>query len=592
MAKPLYESKFEAQDAGFVEALRQERDMPQLAKFAARWMADGRAWAHEQMFRYLDLPWDSAGHQPLIKRLFKWAEEKQNDELMAAFGTGCDRLVRRVRRKRFHYDWKTRSSWEETILVTPRDTLVAGPNTRHYRNPRTGGWIKDVPLKKPARGKLFSYHTKYYLRRRAWRYFRWLAYKRPNDYPLAIARALILYRDDDLELGENLLDSWTLMQACFGNQEALEFGTSLIKIRPGRTLGELSPAPRFLELWQKPESSDVLLLLVLEARSRTIRVWSIEMLRAHHAAKLQKLSAGELLELLTHREEDVQQFAAELLEKAEGLESWPLAHWMKLLELKNLTVLETICRVMAAKVSGERLTLEDCIRLAALEPTPIARMGFGYLKSRKMTTPEDRARLTALSEAECLAIAGEIAAWALPLVGEARFYQRDNVLPFFDSLSLPIRNAAWEWLLKDAEVTNISAYEDPVFWCRLLETPFDDVRQQLIEVLDRRSERSFPRPDTKALSPIWCSVLAGVHRGGRQKLKAIHQMTKAIQKHPEQSDSLLPVLALALRSVRGPEMREALAAVTELSANHPELAKAIVGHLPEVEMQPIGETVW
>lgn len=592
MAKLSYESLFEAQDAGFVEALRAESDMPRLAKFVARWMADGRAWAHDQMFRYLDLPWDSPGHQPVIKRLFKWAEAQQNDELMAAFATGCDRLVRRVRRKRWQYDWRTQTSWEETVLVSPHDTLALGQKSRDYRNPRTGGKVPGHPAKKNARGKLFSYHTRHYLRRRAWRYFRWLAYRRPNDYPLAIARALILYRDEDLELGENLLDSWTLMQACFRQHPALEFGSSLIKIRPGRTLGELSPSPRFLELWQKPESSDVLLLMVLEARSRTMRVWSIEMLRTHHALRLQKLSSEELLELLTHSQDEVQQFAAELLEKAEGLERWPLSTWMPLLEIKNLTVLETICRVMAAKVSGERLSLDDCLRLSTLEPTPNARLGFGYLKSRAITSAEDRVKLTLLSEAQCLAIAGDIAAWALPILGEAKFYQRDNVLPFFDSLSLPIRKASWEWLLKDSETTNAQAYEDPVFWCRLLETPFDETRQQLIEVLDQRSERSFPRPDTKALTPIWCSVLAGVHRGGRQKLKAIHQMTVALEKHADQVEALLPVLALALRSVRGPEMREALAAVARLTTADSALSSAIQNHLPEIVMQPIGETVW
>jgi hypothetical protein len=83
-----------------------------------------------------------------------------------------------------------------------------------------------------------------------------------------------------------------------------------------------------------------------------------------------------------------------------------------------------------------------------------------------------------------------------------------------------------------------------------------------------------------------------VHRGGRQKLKAIHQMTKALEKHPDHAEALLPVLSLALRSIRGPEMREALAAVAQLSTTNEGLKTAIQNHLPEVEMQPVGETVW
>jgi hypothetical protein len=409
---------------------------------------------------------------------------------------------------------------------------------------------------------------------------------------LAIARSLILYRDEDLEQGEYLLDSWTLMQACFGKHSAVEFGTSLIKLRPERTLGELSPAPRFLELWQKPESCDVLLLLVLEARSRPMRVWAIEMLKAHHAQHLKKLPAEELLELLTSPCEEVQQFAAELLEHAEGLETWPLSVWLPLLETDNLTALETICRVMAAKVTGARLSLADCLRLSTAEPTPVARLGFGYLQARSITLPEDRQSLTALSEAQCQAIAGELAAWALPILGSADVYERDNVLPFFDSLSLPTRKAAWDWLLNESVPSNASAYDDPVFWCRLLETPFDDVRLQLIDVLERRSNRTFPRPDAEALTSVWCGVLAGVHRGGRQKRKAIHQVSVALQKQPSRADSLLPVFALALRSIRGPEMREALAAVTHLVESQPELAASINKHLPEVQMQALGETVW
>ena len=141
--------------------------------------------------------------------------------------------------------------------------------------------------------------------------------------------------------------------------------------------------------------------MVLEARSKAMRTWAIEMLREHHAARLQKLPAEELLELLTHRHDEVQQFAAELLEQAQGLETWPLSTWMRLLETQNLTALETICRVMTAKVSGERLTLADCIRLTIAEPTPVARMGLAFLKKRSIQSPEDRSALVELSEAQC-----------------------------------------------------------------------------------------------------------------------------------------------------------------------------------------------
>ena len=67
----------------------------------------------------------------------------------------------------------------------------------------------------PRGGRLFTNRTRYYLRRRAWRFFRWLGYARPAEYPAAIAPALQHYRDEDLEKGENILDSWALLNICF-----------------------------------------------------------------------------------------------------------------------------------------------------------------------------------------------------------------------------------------------------------------------------------------------------------------------------------------------------------------------------------------
>ena len=69
-----------------------------LAGLADRWKQDPRPWAREQIFKYLAMPMDRPGHHPVVKRLFKHAEAKADDELMAAFLVAFDRLVRRQRR--------------------------------------------------------------------------------------------------------------------------------------------------------------------------------------------------------------------------------------------------------------------------------------------------------------------------------------------------------------------------------------------------------------------------------------------------------------------------------------------------------------
>ena len=128
-----------------------------------------------------------------------------------------------------------------------------------------------------------------------------------------------------------------------------------------------------------------------------------------------------------------------------------------------------------------------------------------------------------------------------------------------------------------------AGYDDPVLWRRLAETPFDDLKLALIDHLALRVK--LPELSADQLAPVWCAVLLGVHRGGRQKLKAVREVAAAIAREPEKSTSLLPVLAVAVRSVRGPEMRAGLAAVMTLLAARPELADAVRARLPELQFQ-------
>jgi hypothetical protein len=578
----LAEEYFNAEDARFVDAIRQVTSSKQLAGFVDRWRRDPRPWARRQIFAYLAQPLDSMGHNVVVKRLFKHAEAAGDDELMAAFLVVFDCLVRRERKRRWHYDWQTGEAWDEEVLATPRNTLPSEPTTTR-RDPWTGRQVK-IPSRIPLKPRLFSHRTRYYLRRRAWRYFRRMGYQRPEAYSGAIARALRAYQDDDLAQGEHILDSWGLVHVCFRGHDALEFGAAKIRLKEGRSLSELTPAPRFADLWRKPESMPVLLGLVTQARSRLVRVWAMQLVKREHEERLADMPPEEILALLDHEDEEIQQFAAALLRANRRLAKLPMETWFRLLEAKGTAALATICEVMQKHVAAERLELGDCIRLACAEPAPVARLGLELLKSRRIESAEDREAIAAVAGARCFATGGELAAWALGILGAPENYDRDVLLRFFDSLQEPVRRSTWEWLNREES----PGYDDPVLWCRLLETPYDELRLRLVDVLERRA--SLPGTGSDALTPVWCAVLLGVHRGGRQKAKATRQIARALEEDPSRAETFLPVLAVAVRSVRAAEVRAGLAAVVRAVEARPELADQVKKHLPELTLEAEGVT--
>jgi len=130
-----------------------------------------------------------------------------------------------------------------------------------------------------------------------------------------------------------------------------------------------------------------------------------------------------------------------------------------------------------------------------------------------------------------------------------------------------------------------AGWTDPVLWSRLSETPFDDVRLRIVDALTLRAEQ--PKLGTDRMELLWVTVLLGVHRGGRQKLKALKQVRDAIATDMQLTNQLLPVLASAVRSIRGPEARAALSSVVTLIAIRPELEPAVASALPELTLSPL-----
>src|SRR5262249_60814426 len=101
--------------------------------------------------------------------------------------------------------------------------------------------------------------------------------------------------------------------------------------------------------------------------------------RRHHRENLSAFTPQQILDLLDHLDEQVQQFAAEMLERSPALANLDLNTWLKLLETRNAAALEIITRLMFQHVKPERLTLDQMVTIANAQPVAVARIGLKFL---------------------------------------------------------------------------------------------------------------------------------------------------------------------------------------------------------------------
>ncbi|MCB9857907.1 MAG: hypothetical protein H6818_19665 [Phycisphaerales bacterium] len=574
---------FAAEDARFYEYLRGVRAPTLLTPLVERLKRDARPWAREQITAYFSEPLDCRGHELVVKRLFKHAEENGLDGIMAVCAVAFDRLVRRVRRKQFHYDAAARRYQQSIRLVCPRNRIaVHAVHDRQSNLPH--GLSYDGYRQKPG-DRLFTYRTRYYLRRRAWRYFRRLGYMHPERYVPAIAQALRCYTDDDFATGENIIDNWSLMHACYFNHAALQFTATQAELKEGQSLGQMLAAPYHLDLWCHTDAFDILIDLLADARSGLIRLWSLEMLRGHHEALLKSLTPARLIPLLSHADERVQGFAAEAFANLDNLSSIGIDDWLSLLDTKSIAALTLICDAMKRHVSLDRLTAEQLVDLACARPAPVAQMGFDMVRKRHEARSLSAKELSRLANVGCAAIASESATWALERLGKMDMFDVDYVSQFFDSLQSGTRAAAMTWLDESS-----LGWNEPALWARLIETPFDDVRFGVVRRLEQRQHLP-GRHEADRLAPLWAAVILGVHRGGRRKPDALRQLVRAIVDDPAQAKRLLPIVVIAVRSIRPAERRAALSAVASMLADAPEQLALVGEMIPELEVPAlIGES--
>ncbi len=642
----LVQELFERGEPSFVDELRKLDDAETLGAFAPRWFADPRPEARRLLLDYLDRPLNAFRHEALVKRLFKLAEAAGDDPLMGAFLVAFDRSVRRVEASRRHYEGQSFATiqeanaladawrdagvesvnvwqnwqkeeyrvwgyWTEPALALPRETTMPrgtlketyDPNswnqkTRRYTtfpvpdwvfklrlNPldfRKGGQIPPEKRKHLDRRRLFSVATRYYLRRRAWRYFRKLGRAHPERYVPAVKSALIRYRDDDADDGIALIDNWSLMHILFHFSPCLAYDDRSFKLAEGHTLAELEPAPAFSPLWDAAPRAHFDLLL--EAKCRAVRSWAIARIRRELAAIAAVCSLEERLGLLEHDDPEVVSLAGDMLRDDPSLRDVPLERWLQLVETANPAALDLLCELMNRLIAPEQVTLTEAVRLAKSRPLPTARLGLAWLQTKSPGNDDECTSLLALTEAESDAVRPEIVRWVANVLSKSEWFQPGWVLEFLDSRHEDVRNEGQRWFREEPRVR-----DDVVIWQRLMETPYDDVRLALIDELEARTRNprgvSLDRADLdpELLRLLWASVLLNIARGSRAKPAVLRQLLARIQSRPTELPRLLPLLAVALRSVRGPEMRAGLSAVVRLAESDATAAKLVAENFPELQ---------
>ena len=484
----LVEELFAAEDDRFVEAIRALNVPGKLIGLVERWRRDRGAWPRRQIKSYFDQPLNAPGHEVVVKRLFKQLEENADDEGVAWCMAAFDRLVRRQRRRRWRYDYAARQGFEVEALHSPDDrTRIEKPAETATHTYRRGGqersydYVAVPAVRNRKNHRLFNYPTRHHLRRRAWRYFRRLGFMHPERHVPGLVPGLMQYRDDDFAKGENILDNWALMHACYGKHPALRFTECTTHLADGHTLAELSPAPYFPELWRETEAFDPLLTLLVDARSSLVRHWALQLIERDHPQLIASLTPQQLLPLLDHADPRVQAFAADAFGKLDNLGHLSVDTWLTLLGGSNPETLGLLCDAFTKNVVPDRLTDDQVLDLAGAAPVPVARLGFNLVQTRHDKTPLPTAQLSRLAEVQCVALADEATRWALEQVQP---HDLNHTSAFFDSPHRPARVAAMDWLQPSPDST--AAWNDPALWARLIETPHDDLRLGVIQKLEQR----------------------------------------------------------------------------------------------------------
>lgn len=553
----LLDEFFASSNDRFFDELLQSRADRKLHGFAPKWFGDSRPWAREMLLRYVDDGCDRPGHRGLVKSLFKLAERAGDDLLMAHFLAAFDRLIAHEVRKLSKFDWETRESYDEYLRIR---------STRE-------------PLRQPRNRKIkrsqFSIYTRQYLQRRALRYFRRLGFRDRARYGKAARVALLLYEDQHLTRPEQMLDAWGLMHLLYHGSPVIVRDPRGIRVADGRKLAEIEPAPMHPQAWHG--RYDELVAMLATAKSLLVRRWVMAWLGSQHGEELRAPDIRHVKRLLWSPHPDVQTFASQLLGRAQGVETLPVVEWLSMLDVDNPTAIPIICELVAKHVSPSRLDLASCIDLACARPAPVAELGLRWAKSKTVATRDDLRTALRLTHAQAANVLEEAVAWLAELLSKEALGTAKDALDLLDARQQLARAAGIRLM---AEQKRFS--DELSLWAALAESPYSDVRAFLVKHLDER----LPALPEHGIHHVWATTLLGVSAGSRTKRRVLRQLAARVAAHPNQASRLLPLMTIALRSVREAERRDALVAIARAAYAQPALRVSIAEHIPELDLFP------
>lgn len=538
-----------------------------LTTLAEPWIADARPEMRRALVEYIDDGCDRWFHRGLVKHLFKAAEKNRDDELMAHFMVAFDRLTRRYAVERTTYERGTVGM----VTVLCSDPLV--PARIHDKAPKARQRQAETPR--------FTRATRRYLARRAFRYFRAIGRTDRARYGRAMRLALPLYEDKHLDTPVRILDSWALVHVLYAWSPVLHRIPTGINVAKGRSLSELTPAPYFKDAWQGALLD--LLDMLARARSRTVRVWTIAWLEASYQAELDAIDVNAIRPLLLSIDEDVARFGSKLFRGAQGLATLAVADWLELLRTENLDVAPVVVLAFEKNVAPKRLSLAQIVDLTGARIAAVAELGLRWAKdavasAKTAISAQDLTALARIASASVEPVRTDGARWLLEILDAAPEKRPEHLRDLFDSRFADVRVLAKDYL-ESRKVADVP------LWFALLESPFDDVRALVV----KHAESWQSQAGIGEIEHLALSVLLAVHRGAGAKQSMLRRIADRAAARPEEAERLLPVLSIALRSVRPPERVGALAALARAAVGHASLRAAVSRHIPELSIS--GEVV-
>lgn len=518
--------------------------------FAYKWLDDPRPFARTALLTYIDDGCDRPHHRALVKHLFKGAEQRADDAIMARFMVAFDRLARRTLVPTSRWDWSTRTTVEGQALQR-----VAGVPPNHHAAKRVGQ---------------FAWPTRYYLQRRVFRYFRQLGRTDPERYRRAIQGALARYQDEHLATAAQVLDAWSLIHVLYWGSPVLDRTRRGVRLTEGALLRDLTPAPIFPALW-RAHTPDIVALL-LHARSRTVRQFARIILERDHADALRAIPVAELVAMLKSPHEEPQALAVQLLERAPGLETLPLDAWLALLTVESPELLPRLAALVEKHVAPDRVDLVHAVKMACAQAAPVAELGLRWARTKPV---RDVALVLPLAEAAAPTVRAQAVGWLTELLTTRADAAPEHLRDVLDARFADARAPALKVLDGQDKYR-----ESTTLWSALTESPHADVRDYLVRHLAER-EKSLP---AESIERVWATTLLSIQRGSRTKPRALAQVAQRCVERPTEARALIPLLRVGLRSVRPPERRAALAVIARAALGQPSLRALFTAELPELSL--------